>query len=103
LQAAPKQLVFPVHAFPHTEGRVAIIGGDFYTGASFPAEYQGAYFFGDYNVGKIWRLTLTNNGAQVSDFASGFAGLVQISMGPDGNLYVLTVRGGTLYRIRWGG
>jgi glucose/arabinose dehydrogenase len=103
LQAAPKQLVFPVHAFPHTEGRVAIIGGDFYTGTSFPAEYQGAYFFGDYNVGKIWRLTLTNNGAQVSDFASGFAGLVQVSLGPDGNLYVLTVRGGTLYRIRWTG
>ena len=82
---------------------MAIIGGDFYAGTSFPAEYQGAYFFGDYNVGKLWRLTLTNSGAQVNDFAGGFAGLVQISLGPDGNLYVLTVRGGTLYRIRWTG
>lgn len=103
VHAASKQLVFPLHAFPHTEGRVAIIGGDFYTGVNFPAEYRGAYCFGDYNVGKIWMLTTTNNGAQVKEFAGNFAGLVQISMGPDGNLYVLTVRGGTLYRIRWTG
>lgn len=103
LQAAPKALVFPQYAFPHTEGRVAIIGGDFYTGAVFPAEYQGVYFFGDYNVGKIWLLTTTANGVQIKDFASNFAGLVQISAGPDGALYVLTVRGGTLYRVRWVG
>ena len=88
---------------PSSPTRVAIIGGDFYTGSSFPAEYQGAYFFGDYNVSKLWRLTMSNSGVQVNDFAGGFAGLVQISLGPDGNLYVLTVRGGTLYRIRWAG
>lgn len=103
LQAAPKQVVFPQYAFPHTEGRVAIIGGDFYAGSTFPAEYRGAYFFGDYNVGKIWLLTATANGVEVKDFASNFAGLVQISTGADGNLYVLTVRGGTLYRVRWTG
>lgn len=103
VQAAPKQLVFPLHAFPHTEGRVAIIGGDFYTGAAFPAEYRGAYFFGDYNVGKIWMLTQTGAGVQVKEFATGFTGLVQISSGADGNLYIATARGGMLYRIRWGG
>lgn len=103
LQATPKQLFFPLHAFPHTEGRVAIIGGDFYTGVAFPAEYRGAYFFGDYNVGKIWMLTQTGTGVQVKEFATGFSGLVQISSGADGNLYLSTARGGMLYRIRWAG
>ena len=100
LQATPNKVVFPLHAFPHTEGRVAVIGGDFYTGSAFPAEYRGAYFFGDYNVGKIWMLTF-GNCVQVKEFASQYAGVVQISAGPDGNLYVLTARGGMLYRVRW--
>ena len=103
IQAAPKQLVFPTHAYLHSAGRVAIIGGDYYTGTSFPANYQGGYFFGDYNTGEIWVMTMAGNTVQVEPFASQFAGLVQISPGPDGTLYVLTARGGTLYRVRWQG
>ncbi|MEZ4730745.1 MAG: PQQ-dependent sugar dehydrogenase [Caldilineaceae bacterium] len=103
VQAAPKGVVFPLYAFPHTEGRVAVIGGDFYTGAAFPAEYRGAYFFSDYNVGKLWMMTFTGNTIAVKEFGAGFSGLVQISAGPDGHLYVATARGGTLYRIRWTG
>ncbi|MEZ4864804.1 MAG: PQQ-dependent sugar dehydrogenase [Caldilineaceae bacterium] len=103
IQANPRQVVFPQYAYPHTEGRVAIIGGDYYAGAAFPAEYRGAYFFGDYNVGTIWMLTGAGSNVQVKEFATGFAGLVQISTGADGNLYVLTARGGALYRIRWAG
>ena len=103
IQAAPKQLVFPNHAYLHSAGRVAIIGGDYYTATSFSAQYQGGYFFGDYNTGEIWVMTVAGNTVQVDPFASQFAGLVQISPGPDGTLYVLTARGGTLYRIRWAG
>src|SRR3712207_8538365 len=29
-------------------GGGAIMGGAFYTGTAYPAQYQGAYFFGDY-------------------------------------------------------
>lgn len=103
IQIVSKQLVFPIHAFPHTEGRVAVIGGEFYTGSLFPTKYQGAYFFGDYNTGKIWTMTFTREDIQVQEFASKFSGVVQISIGPDEHLYVLTIRGGTLYRIRWTG
>ncbi len=103
VQAAPNRLVFPNHAYLHSAGRVAIIGGDYYSGSSFPAEYQGNYFFGDYNTGEIWMMRGVNNGLEVKPFATQFAGLVQISPGPDGTLYVLTARGGTLYRIRWAG
>ena len=67
-----------------------VIGGDFYTGTSYPAAYRNAYFFGDYVAGKLWVMNMT----------SDIAGLVQISMGPDGNLYIFSVQAGTLYRLR---
>jgi len=90
----------PIHVFGHSDGRVAIVGGDFYTGTALPAEYQNVYFFGDYNTGEIWAMTFLNKSVQVRNFATKFSGVVQISAGPDGALYVLTGRGGALYRIR---
>lgn len=99
----PRRSLFPVHVFPHTEGKVAVTGGDFYTGAQFPAAYRNAYFFGEYNTGAIWTIRQTNRRYTVELFATGFSGLVQISPGPDGHLYLLSIRAGTLYRIRYDG
>lgn len=101
LQAAGSKAVFPIYAFPHTEGRSAIIGGDFYTGALFPPLYRNVYFFGEYNLGEIWTMTMVGQRVEVQKFAQHLSGVVQITTGLDGHLYLLSIRAGTLYRIRW--
>lgn len=99
----PRRSLFPIHVFPHSEGKVAVTGGDFYTGALFPAAYRNTYFFGEYNTGAIWTVRQANTRFTVEPFATGFSGLVQISSGADGQLYLLSIRAGTLYRIRYQG
>ena len=95
-------VTYAVHAYPHAQGLGAAIGGDFYTGTAYPAQYRNAYFFADYNGGIIQ--TITYNGAtpSVNLFASNVYGPVQISRGPDGSLYVLSIVLGSLSRIRYG-
>ena len=97
------QTIPAIHAYPHEAGRGAVIGGDFYTGRTYPSLYQGAYFFGDYNAGMIQFLTFGSSGTELNDFATLALGPSQISMGPDGNLYVLSVMLGKLFRIRYVG
>jgi glucose/arabinose dehydrogenase len=103
ITTAPQTVVAPLHVFSHAEGRVAVIGGEFYTGSLYPVAYRNAYFFGEYNVGTIWAMTFDQNRITVQDFAHNLTGLVQISSGVDGNLYLLSIRAGTLYRIRYAG
>jgi len=38
----------PLYSWTHAAGSSAATGGTFYTGSSYPTQYQGAYFFGDY-------------------------------------------------------
>jgi glucose/arabinose dehydrogenase len=55
----------PVWSYPH-DGGGAVTGGAFYTGASYPAEYRGRYFFGDYVFQKIYTLRLNDRGELVT-------------------------------------
>jgi glucose/arabinose dehydrogenase len=90
-----------LYAYPHEDGRGAVIGGDFYVGRSYPAAYRGAYFFGEFNVGMMYYMTFYANGTvEVMDFASGVPGPVQITTGPGGDLYVLCITG-ALFRLRY--
>jgi glucose/arabinose dehydrogenase len=90
-----------VYAYDHTKGRGSVIGGDFYTGTAYPAYYRGAYFFGDFNVGMMFVMTFNTDGTvEVADFASGVPGPVQITAGPNGDLYVMTILG-ALFRLRY--
>jgi glucose/arabinose dehydrogenase len=41
----------PLLEYDHAGAGAAVTGGAFYTGTSYPAEYQGAYFYGDYARG----------------------------------------------------
>ena len=92
-----------LYTYPHENGRGSVIGGDFYVGASYPGYYRGAYFFGDFNVGMMFVMTFNNDGTvDVADFASGVPGPVQISAGPGGDLYVMTILG-ALFRLRYTG
>ncbi len=76
-----------------------ITGGTFYPDAAtapFPAAYRGAYLFADFASGFIARLDTANDNAAYS-FASGFTSVVDLLVGQDGALYVLTQ--GALTRI----
>ena len=82
---------------------MAVVGGEFYHGTAFPAQYRNAYFFADYNVGMVWSMVTDGQSVNVQDFASGFTGVVQITSGPDGSLYVLSIRAGmpSVYSLYW--
>ncbi|MFN8556295.1 MAG: NPCBM/NEW2 domain-containing protein [Dehalococcoidia bacterium] len=84
----------PITQWGHTAASAAATGGVFYTGTSYPAQFQGAYFYGDYGQGFIRYIQVDTNNNLVSGptLFSGSAGSpVQIEMGPDGDLYYLAL------------
>lgn len=97
----------PLYSFYHsTESGAAIVMGDFYVGATYPAQYRGGLFFTDFVNGWIKYLSFDRSGrATLNDFGtdlagSGGGGVVQIIGGPDTNLYYVTI-GGEVRRIRY--
>jgi glucose/arabinose dehydrogenase len=81
----------------------SVTGGDVYRGSAIPA-LRGAYLYADYCTGNFWMLRMQAGQADVqkitTDINSG--GVRDISsFGRDarGELYVLSLSGGTLYRI----
>jgi glucose/arabinose dehydrogenase len=74
----------------------SIAGGAFYpaTGGSFPAAYRRNYFFGDFVAGFVGRLDTANGNAAYA-FATLNGNPVDMLVGTDGALYVLTRSGVT--------
>jgi len=87
---------YPIHAYTHAVGR-AITGGAFYRGSTFPSQYQGAYFFGDY-LGNFIKWLDPSNG--VHDWRSAQSP-VDIQIGPDGALYYASIGTGNIFRIQF--
>jgi glucose/arabinose dehydrogenase len=85
---APPGMVPPVFEYPHSVG-VAVIGGFVYRGTAI-AGLEGAYVFGDLS-GIIWALG-SDGAVELPVRASG--ALTSFGQGPDGELYVLTLREG---------
>ena len=76
----------------------AIAGGAFYpSNGNFPAPYRGSYFFADYVSQWIGRMDLANGNAAYA-FGSIAGSPVDMLVGPDGALYVLTT-GGSITRF----
>ena len=99
---------------------VAPTGLDFLNSTGLGAAYQNDLFVGDYNNGNLYHFDLNENrtqlvlgggladraldpGDQVGEilFGTGFGGITDVKVGPDGYLYVLTFQdgGGSIYRI----
>jgi len=100
----------PLLVYPHqvtTQGAgAAVVGGVFYTGSTYPAEYHDAYFYADYAQGWIRYLHVDNNHAlipgSVKDFvAAGADAPVALNIGSDENLYYVELLTGQLRRIRY--
>jgi putative heme-binding domain-containing protein len=100
----------PIHHYP----TACIIGGAFAPKElSWPKEYRGQYFFGDFNHGWIKTIDLARP-ALARSFVTGLRRPVDLRFAPDGDLYVLLrdawvmdqlFKGGTgaLIRIHYGG
>ncbi|MBI3244158.1 MAG: PQQ-dependent sugar dehydrogenase [Chloroflexi bacterium] len=92
----------PAYAYNHSEnqGGSSVQAGSFYDGAVYPAEYQGALFLSDYNGDWIRYLTFDPNTGQatVHNFGTDVSptgGIVQLTAGPDKNLYYVAYNGPT--------
>ncbi|MGK5114709.1 PQQ-dependent sugar dehydrogenase [Geodermatophilus sp. CPCC 205506] len=63
----------PLHSYVHGPAGTAVTGGLVYTGTAYPAEYQGAYFFGDYSSQRVYTLRHDDQGRLVrAPEADGF-------------------------------
>ena len=92
----------PRHAYNHSGGACAITGGAFYAPPTlvFPGEYLNDYFFADNCAGFIRRLDLSTG--NVTGFATGVSGPVDLKVGTDGFLYYLAGGAGAVYRVAYG-
>ena len=81
----------------------AVTGGAFYNATAFPSEYDGNYFFCDYNTGRIIRAVLdeANEVFSVDYFISNVSAAVDVTTGPDGNLYYAGVNTPNLYQLSY--
>lgn len=93
---------YPLHTYENAGSNCAITGAAFYrpVTASFPAEYVGRYFFGDFCGGFIRMLSPTGY-ATSAGFATGIDSLVDIQVASDGSLYYLARGGGEVFRVRF--
>jgi glucose/arabinose dehydrogenase len=87
------QYVDPIFAYGHGSTNTtgcAITGGTFYNPAAvlFPKGYLGDYFFADLCNGWIRRYDSASDTTR--RFATGLSGLVDLEVGEDGELYLLS-------------
>jgi len=95
---------YPLYTYAHDGSTCAIAGGAFYrpVTSTFPAEYAGRYFFGDYCAGFI-RMSSPPNYTSAMGFATGIGALVDIQVAADGALYYLARDGGAVFRVQFTG
>ena len=93
---------YPIHSYQNAGSFCAITGAAFYrpVTATFPAEYAGRYFFGDFCGGFIRMLSPPNYTTSLP-FASGIGSLTDIQVHTDGSLYYLARGGGEVFRVQF--
>jgi glucose/arabinose dehydrogenase/PKD repeat protein len=84
---APTQDVKPIYAYDRTQGN-CVIGGPVYRATAFPAEYEGAYFFGDCGASWIRRGRFAGDGTltDVETFLTDATAVTDIAVSPAGCL-----------------
>ena len=97
--ATPDDLDFPAYVYHHDDG-CSITGGHVYRGSAIP-HLVGTYVFGDFCVGRIWGLTVDDQGVATRvELGLSVPQATLVSFGEDaaGELYVLSFDG-TVYRL----
>jgi glucose/arabinose dehydrogenase len=104
---SPGTYVGPLYTYSHGGGTFqgfAITGGAFYpvspqfpAAQQFPPDYAGDYFFADYV--NDWINVLDIATGNVTRFASGASGSVDLRVASDGSLYYLARNDGQVFRV----
>ncbi|CAA9390022.1 MAG: Cytochrome c551/c552 [uncultured Nocardioidaceae bacterium] len=94
----------PIWTYPHVDKNNAVVGGMHYTGTSYPEEYHGSYFFGDYSRSMLWTLAATPTGElerapETEGFAVDAGGPVAFQPGPNGDVTYADIVSGTVRRL----
>ena len=96
----PKEHVLPVHEYSHDDNECAVAGGYVYRGDNVPALY-GAYLFSDFCKGRLEALRLGRDGkvSEHRQFGFDVAQVSSFGQDADGELYLLNLTKGAIYRI----
>lgn len=97
---------------------VAPTGLTFLNSTALGAQYENDLFVGDFNLGNLYHFTVTNardglvlsggladkvadSNSELADivFGSGFGGISDLKVGPDGRLYVVSLGAGKVWAI----
>ncbi|WP_246258253.1 PQQ-dependent sugar dehydrogenase [Amycolatopsis anabasis] len=99
----------PLWAYQHgsasNQGN-SVTGGIVYSGTSYPAQYRGAYFFGDYVGKKIWTLRYDAQGKltqapQNPPLGIDIGGPVKFAAAPNGDIVYADIYSATLRRLTY--
>jgi glucose/arabinose dehydrogenase len=84
---------------PNNKPATALILGDFYTGNTLPAIYNGALFYNDAGEGTVYATLLNPDGTvRSTQEVANLPYIVNTEMGPDGYLYYASLYGNAIGR-----
>jgi glucose/arabinose dehydrogenase len=86
-------------------GTSSVAGMAFYGDDGYPSRYRDALFFADYSRRCIWAMKTGADGlpdpSTTSTFVSDAAGPVDLEPGPNGDLFYVSLNGGSIHRITY--
>ena len=96
--------LMPIWTYRHAGSQASVVGGVHYTGTSYPQQYRGAFFFGDYSRGQLWTMTTDTSGAltrspESGGFAADAGGPVAFQTGPNGDVTYADILSSTVRRL----
>jgi glucose/arabinose dehydrogenase len=91
----------PLWSRTHSNGAVAIVAGDFYTGSVYPSSYQNAMFLSDFGDNQIRVMRVNADGTlhSVVPINLNAGAVVEMSMGRNGYMYYVDLAGGRVGRL----
>jgi glucose/arabinose dehydrogenase len=95
--AKPPGAIEPVYAYPHVDGRCAVVGGYVYRGTALPG-LVGSYVFGDVCSGKVMALRATTGRWTPEDLGVRVPYLTAFGQLQSGELVATSLEGG-VYRL----
>jgi glucose/arabinose dehydrogenase len=94
----------PIWTYPHAGKGSSVVAGFHYTGTTYPQQYRGSFFLGDYSRGSIWTMATDTAGRmtrapEAGGFATAAGGPVAFQPGPNGDVTYADLLSGKVRRL----